>query len=295
MGMRDRGGKDFVAIDVETANANMYSICQIGVAEYVNGKLSAEWSSFVDPEDYFDDMNVFVHGITEDDVEDAPTFETVFPMLQEYLNDTVAVCHTHFDRVSIAQAAERYALPPLEVTWLDSARVARRAWEEFAWGGYGLANVCSAIGYEFKHHDALEDAKAAAHVLLAAIDKTGLDVNGWITRVERPIFPGSGSASVSRDGNPEGGMYGEVMVFTGALQIPRREAADLAASIGCNVSPNVTKKTTILVVGDQDISKFRGSNQSRKYKKAMELIQHGQKIRVIGESDFKRLIASGSS
>ena len=33
---------NFVAIDVETANASMASICQIGLAEYENGVLSEE-------------------------------------------------------------------------------------------------------------------------------------------------------------------------------------------------------------------------------------------------------------
>ncbi len=33
-----------------------------------------------------------------------------------------------------------------------------------------------------------------------------------------------------------------------------REAADMASKIGCQVASGVTKKTTILVVGDQDIS-----------------------------------------
>ncbi|MCL2029046.1 MAG: hypothetical protein FWG97_01290 [Deltaproteobacteria bacterium] len=35
---------DFVAIDVETANADLASICQIGIAEYKDGALSQEWS-----------------------------------------------------------------------------------------------------------------------------------------------------------------------------------------------------------------------------------------------------------
>jgi len=59
----------------------------------------------------------------------------------------------------------------------------------------GLANVCRIIGYEFKHHDALEDAKASGQVLLAAIEATGLDVESWLTRVHHrigcPYSPGS--------------------------------------------------------------------------------------------------------
>ena len=58
----------FVAIDVETANADMASICQIGVARYVEGELVEEWSSLVDPEDYFDPFNIEIHGITERNV-----------------------------------------------------------------------------------------------------------------------------------------------------------------------------------------------------------------------------------
>jgi len=33
---------DFIAIDVETANADMASICQIGLAKYESGILSDE-------------------------------------------------------------------------------------------------------------------------------------------------------------------------------------------------------------------------------------------------------------
>ena len=283
----------FVAIDVETANADMASICQIGVAKYNNGVLVEEWSSLVDPEDYFDFINIDIHGITEEDVEGKPTFPEIVNQLGCFLNDAICVSHTHFDRVSISRALTKYGLPDFDTTWLDSARVARRAWEEFAWGGYGLANICNKIGYQFKHHDALEDAKASGHVLLAAIKKTGIDVNAWLKRIKQPIDPAnvSSGAAIKRDGNPEGELYGEILVFTGALEIPRREAADLAASIGCTVAAGVTKKTTLLVVGDQDILKLAGKEKSSKHLKAEQLIKKGHSIRIIKESDFKELVS----
>src|SRR5437660_6779532 len=79
----------------------------------------------------------------------------------------------------------------------------------FVASGYGLANVCEAIGYKFKHHDALEDAKAAGNILLAAMAKTGLDLNGWLARVRQPIDP-TLEQRVVREGNPDGALYGEV-------------------------------------------------------------------------------------
>jgi DNA polymerase-3 subunit epsilon len=282
---------EFVAIDVETANADMASICQIGIAKYSKGKIAEEWTSFIDPEDYF--INIDIHGITEDAVAGSPTFPQVVDVLKHYLINTICVCHTHFDRVSIGKACAKYGLENLEVTWLDSARVARRAWSDCAWKGYGLANVCEKIGYKFQNHNAIEDAKACGQVLIAAINASNIDIEVWLQRVKQPIDPtaSSSGAAIKRNGNPEGELYGEVVVFTGALDIPRKEAADLAASIGCTVDSGVTQKTTLLVVGDQDISKLAGKEKSSKHCKAEQLILKGQKIRIIKESDFKELVA----
>ena len=63
---------EFVALDVETANADMASICQIGLARYENGSLVEEWKTYVDPEDYFDGINISIHGIDEATVKGAP-------------------------------------------------------------------------------------------------------------------------------------------------------------------------------------------------------------------------------
>jgi DNA polymerase-3 subunit epsilon len=118
-----------------------------------------------------------------------------------------------------------------EPKWLDTARVARRTWDEVSWGGYGLKSICDLIGYEFNHHNALEDAKASGRILIAAIDKTGLAIEDWIKRVNQPIDPSNVSSreAIRREGNPEGALYGENLVFTGALVIRRKDAADLAA------------------------------------------------------------------
>jgi DNA polymerase III subunit epsilon len=287
VGRSGEGGQtvNFVAIDVETANADMASICQIGLVKCESGILSDEWKTYVDPEDYFDDINVSIHGIDESHIRGAPTFPELTDTLLSYLEGAIVVCHTHFDRVALHQAAQRYGLRVPESIWLDSARVARRTWKECAWKGYGLYNVCKIIGYGFRHHDALEDAKAAAHILLAATNESGFDIDGWLRRIRQPI-----DQAIKSEGNPEGALYGEVLVFTGTLEIARREAADLAASIGCQVESGVTKKTTMLVVGDQDIKKLAGHEKSSKHRKAEELIIHGTPIRIIKESDFKELV-----
>ncbi|MBC8465449.1 hypothetical protein H8D57_00325 [bacterium] len=151
---------------------------------------------------------------------------------------------------------------------------------------------CEIIGYDFQHHNALEDAKASGYILIAAIAKTGLGIEDWIKRVKQPIDPSNVSTggAIRREGNPEGALSGECLVFTGALEIHRKDAADFAAQIGCNVESGVTKKTTILVVGDQDVTKLAGKEKSSKHRKAEDLIAKGQPIRILRESDFKELV-----
>lgn len=53
----------FVAIDIETANTDMDSSCQIGLSGFVGGRLAEEWCTPADPEDCFDEVNISIHDI----------------------------------------------------------------------------------------------------------------------------------------------------------------------------------------------------------------------------------------
>ena len=168
--------------------------------------------------------------------------------------------------------------------------MARRAWERFGgYGGYGLANLAAEFRIDFRHHDPMEDARAAGLILLRAISETGRTLSEWLTQVEQPIS--ANSKNHARTGNPEGPFAGEVIVFTGALSILRQEAAALASAAGCDVADGVTKQTTILVVGDGDLRTKTDDCKTSKHRKAEKLAAKGQAIRIIGES---RLQDAGS-
>lgn len=284
----------FIAIDVETANADLASICQIGIASFEDNQISETWESLVDPEDEFDEVNVSIHGITEEKVFFAPIFPDVFENLRSRLEGQIVVSHMPFDRIALGRVLEKYSLPVFECTWLDTARVARRTWTQFAYSGYGLANLTNELGIQFKHHDALEDARAAGEILIKAIEKTGLEISDWLDRVRKPIFDqssGSGySEKITRGGNIDGHLFGEVVVFTGALSVPRKQAADIAAQSGCQVDSAVTQSTSILIVGNQDVRRLAGHDKSTKHRKAEDLIQKGNNIRILTEDDFFRLV-----
>jgi DNA polymerase III subunit epsilon len=280
---------NFAVLDVETANPNLSSVCQIGVATFRNGANNSRWESLINPQDEFHPINISIHGIDEEAVKNAPTWADVFPVVSSLLRDGIVVSHTPFDRVAVTCACERYKLEWCACRWLDSARVVRRAWPMFSQSGYGLSNVAAHFCIHYREHDALEDARCAGEILLRAIAETGVSAEEWLQRVEQPIGC-SGTEGIRRDGNADGLLFGEVLVFTGALSMPRRIAADAAADAGCRVDAGVTKHTTLLVVGDEDVRKLAGHNTSSKHRKAEELIAKGQPIRILGESDFLRIV-----
>jgi len=171
---------DFVAIDVETANADRASICQVGIVGFRDGRVVLCWSRYVNPGERFERVNVGVHGITAETVKQAPTFPELVEEIRELIEGRVVVSHTSFDRVALLRATEKHGLPEFECRWLDSARVARKAWPRYARSGFGLANVAKDLGIEFRHHDAAEDARAAGEILLRAVAETSIPVDGWV-------------------------------------------------------------------------------------------------------------------
>lgn len=283
---------NFIALDFETANPNLSSVCQVGIVKFQEGVLVDSFDSLISPNGYF--SNTFIHGIDSDDVIDAPIFEKIYPKLVQMLSGQIVVSHTPFDRAVLQQTLARCRLPTIECRWLDSARVVRRTWTAHARSGYGLRSIASKLEIAFEHHDALEDARTAGIVLLRAIAESGICVEDWLVKSLLPIH--DEPSNVSLEGNPSGALFGQHLVFTGALQVPRREAAALAALIGCTVTDFVTKKTSILVVGDQDIARFSvGQTKSSKHRKVETLIQAGATIRIIGESDFISLCSTEPS
>jgi DNA polymerase-3 subunit epsilon len=279
---------NFLALDVETANADMSSICQIGIVNFQDGKVVKEWGTYVNPKDYFDPFNTAIHGITEQTVKDAPLFPEVYSAIQKTITDCVIVTHMPFDQTSLRRAAKKFNLPNISCTWLDSARVARRQWEQFRSQGYGLQNLANHFEIEYKAHDAVHDARAAGLVVVHAIKESNQPLEEWLKRAYKRTSVNSGNA---QEGNPEGPFYGETIVFTGTLSLPRTEAADLAAKAGCDVGVGITKNTTILVVGIQNNNALStGYDKSSKHRKAEELISKGQQIRIIAETDFMDMV-----
>jgi DNA polymerase III subunit epsilon len=66
---------NFVSIDFETAKYSRESACSVGLVKYQDGKAADTFYSLIRPPDlYIRPDFTEIHGLTVDDVKDAPTF-----------------------------------------------------------------------------------------------------------------------------------------------------------------------------------------------------------------------------
>ncbi len=285
----------FVAIDVETANSRRASICQIGLVVYENRVVVDEWTTLVNPEDEFNVINVAIHGIGRKAVEHAPTFPEIIDEVRARLGVAYIASYGDFDRSAFSQSTARYGLPSLENTWLDLQHVVKKAWPpEFTADGWALKKICAKLQINLtSHHDALSDARAAGEVFVRAQESTDTWARDWLGTVGIPAVENNDQPrkrAPAPEPNCVGPLAGTKIVFTGELSVPRGTAEAKAAALGCQCCSSVSRKTNIVIVGDQDASLVGADGMSTKQRKAIQLNAEGAHIRVLDEAAFAALL-----
>lgn len=160
---------DFVALDFETANNNANSACQLGVVVVRDSEISEEYCWLIRPQRmYFSPRNIAVHGIRPRQVADAPSMASLWKNeLAELLDGQVLIAHNaRFDMGVLVASLAAYDLPCPSLDFSCTRLLARAAWPGKS--RYGLKPLADWLQIQFKHHDALEDARACAEVALAA-------------------------------------------------------------------------------------------------------------------------------
>jgi DNA polymerase-3 subunit epsilon len=163
----------FVVVDVETANRSRASICQIGLVVVEGREIVEEVQTLIDPDQAFDPMNISIHGITPEDVRSAPTFRAGYEEIEPYFYDAPVLGHSNFDKAAFRAEFARWGMANGDIHWADTIPIIRKGFPKLE-GGYSLKNLTTHFGISFKHHDALEDARAAAQITLMALDEIGL-------------------------------------------------------------------------------------------------------------------------
>lgn len=164
---------NFAAIDFETANGYLGNVCAVGIIIVEKGQVVDKFSKLVRPKEfYFDSFNVKIHGITEELVEKEPEFFEIWPEVLPLLEGRILIAHNaSFDMSVLQEVLRQYALSCPNFTYCCTVQIARKTWPELM--NHKLKTVAEYLGITFKHHDALEDALACAHIAIKACELYG--------------------------------------------------------------------------------------------------------------------------
>ena len=151
--------KDFAAIDFETANECRSSVCSVGVVIVRDGQIVDSFYSLIHPEpEYFQWFCQQVHGLSEDDTEDAP----VFP----YVWEKIVAHNSPFDEGCLKEVFKVYQMDYPDYEFYDTLSASRKHFG-YSLPDHQLQTVAAACGYDLtNHHHALADAEACAHIAI---------------------------------------------------------------------------------------------------------------------------------
>ena len=160
----------FTALDFETANSFNGSICAVGLAVVEGNTIIEKKYWLVRPHanhDYFDPFNIYIHGITPAMVKDAATFDELYEseILPRISGTIVAAHNASFDMSALRHVLDAYGMEYPTTRYICTYKAAKKTWENLE--NHKLNTVSDFLRFEFKHHNAQEDALACAHVLLA--------------------------------------------------------------------------------------------------------------------------------
>jgi DNA polymerase-3 subunit epsilon len=144
----------FTAFDLETANHQNNSICQIGIIVYDGGEELYHFQSLIQPPDnLYHYQNIKVHGIKPSDTLNSPRFDQIWPFISDFFTHQEVVAHNiRFD--------DRYLRKTLEFYGIEQPTYTKHCTLKLY--GRGLATLAVEHGITLRHHNALSDARACA-------------------------------------------------------------------------------------------------------------------------------------
>jgi DNA polymerase III subunit epsilon len=160
---------DLIALDFETATAQLDSPCELGLAVVRGGVVREVHNWLIKPASwpYFSPYNVAVHGIRPEHVADAPTFGEVWEEVRPIMHHATIVAHNaSFDMSVLRTTLARCRIPHPLFQYFCSVSMARRVWP--AMPKFDLKTLCTRHGIPLKHHRAGNDAEATAELVLRA-------------------------------------------------------------------------------------------------------------------------------
>ena len=165
---------NFVTIDFETAKYSRESACSVGLVKYIDGKAEDTFYSLIRPPKlYIRPDFTEIHGLTVDDVKDAPTFADLWDSaIKPFIGDFPLAAHNApFDMGVLCTVIEWYELETPELPYFCTCSLARRTWPKLE--SHALTALAENFGIIYNAHNALDDAMTCGKLVLMSAEEFG--------------------------------------------------------------------------------------------------------------------------
>ena len=163
---------DFIALDFETASADFFSACALGLAFVKSGKIvETKYFLLKPPIKKFNAYNTEIHGLTMEDVKDAPVFADIWPEIKDVLQTNLLVAHAaHFDMKVLTACCIHFKLPLPYFQFIDTFDLFHIAYPNHQKGSLDYCAKFLNIPLD-NHHNAMEDAVCCATITIKSIKR----------------------------------------------------------------------------------------------------------------------------
>lgn len=293
----------YVVFDIETTGFNRSNdkIIEIAAILYCNGEKVDTFHSFVNPCCEIPDGITSLTGITQANVDNAPTIEEIKDGFLSFIGQFPLIGHNakSFDTPFLSAQMQ----VPIDNAVIDTLAMARQAFPGLP--RYKLEYLDSVLKLgSAGAHRALHDVETTNALLWACYEPEKYDhiVKGISLLKEtrrdkqhkrvdiKSIVPSDRCSALNSP------LCGKTIVFTGELSIPRNDAMQMAVNAGAILKSGVSQKLDYLVVGTQDIAIVGMDGMSSKELKAKELNKTRKAhIIILSEEEFMKMLSKGGT
>ncbi len=153
-----------IVVDVETTGLDYTKekIIEFAAVKLADGKITDTFETLINAKQHIRKASQAIHGISEEDLKDAPSEEEIYPKIFEFIGDNAIVAHNAiFDFSFLNNTSKRLYKKELTNNYIDTQMMFKEVYPQFESCGLDcLVNVFQ--GTNEKRHRAMGDAMALA-------------------------------------------------------------------------------------------------------------------------------------